>query len=130
MVVTGGAAGAGIEAVAEHGSVSGVVALGARLDREHLHLLADWPELALLSTARPDDRPALRSAVDAYLASPHPRSDVFVSAGGELGREETFEPRFTCHGFRYAEVEGHPDELRPDDVTAVREGLEQFWKLS
>lgn len=34
-------------------------------------------------------------------------------------REETWEPRFTFHGFRYAEVEGWPGELRPEHVTAV-----------
>jgi len=33
--------------------------------------------------------------------------------------EETWEPRFTFHGFRYAEVEGWPGELRADDLVAV-----------
>jgi len=32
---------------------------------------------------------------------------------------ETWEPRFTFHGFRYAEVTGWPGELRPDDLRAV-----------
>jgi len=32
---------------------------------------------------------------------------------------ETWEPRFTFHGFRYAEVEGWPGELHPEDVVAV-----------
>jgi len=32
---------------------------------------------------------------------------------------EVWEPRFTFHGFRYAEVDGWPGELRPDDITAV-----------
>jgi alpha-L-rhamnosidase len=32
---------------------------------------------------------------------------------------ETFEPRFTFHGFRFAEVDGWPGELRPEDLTAV-----------
>ncbi len=32
---------------------------------------------------------------------------------------ETWEPRFTFHGFRYAEVDGWPGELRADDVQAV-----------
>jgi alpha-L-rhamnosidase len=35
-------------------------------------------------------------------------------AGGEV-----WEPRFTFHGFRYAEVSGWPGELRPQDVAAV-----------
>jgi alpha-L-rhamnosidase len=32
---------------------------------------------------------------------------------------ETWEPRFTFHGFRYAEVGGWPGELRADDLSAV-----------
>jgi alpha-L-rhamnosidase len=37
---------------------------------------------------------------------------------GDAG-PETWEPRFTFHGFRYAEVTGWPGALRPDDVRAV-----------
>ncbi len=36
---------------------------------------------------------------------------------GEADGEE-WEPRFTFHGFRYAELAGWPGELTPDDVTA------------
>jgi alpha-L-rhamnosidase len=43
-------------------------------------------------------------------------TDTYTLAGD---REETWEPRFTFHGFRYAEIEGWPDELRLDDVLAV-----------
>ncbi len=32
---------------------------------------------------------------------------------------ETWEPRFTFHGFRYAEVEGWPGELKNEDLCAV-----------
>ena len=35
------------------------------------------------------------------------------------GGAETWEPRFTFHGFRYAEVAGWPGELRIDDLCAV-----------
>lgn len=35
------------------------------------------------------------------------------------GDVETWEPRFTFHGFRYAEVEGWPGELQRDDLVAV-----------
>ena len=38
--------------------------------------------------------------------------------GGTLGGE-TWEPEFTIHGFRYAEVSGWPGELDPDAFTAV-----------
>ena len=33
--------------------------------------------------------------------------------------EETFEPHFTFHGFRYAKIEGYPGELKPANITAV-----------
>jgi alpha-L-rhamnosidase len=42
-------------------------------------------------------------------------TDVFVLSGGR----DTFEPTFTFHGFRYAEVEGWPGELTADDLEAV-----------
>ncbi|MFC5823262.1 glycoside hydrolase family 78 protein [Nonomuraea insulae] len=32
---------------------------------------------------------------------------------------ETWEPRFTVHGFRYAQIDGWPGDLRPSDVVAV-----------
>src|SRR6185436_10460514 len=32
---------------------------------------------------------------------------------------ETWEPSFTFHGFRYAEIDRWPGELRPEDVVAV-----------
>ena len=59
-----------------------------------------------------------------------------VLEGGELGvrplrsakatdrfilsaADDTFEPTMTFHGFRYAEVEGFPGELSPEDLEAV-----------
>lgn len=33
--------------------------------------------------------------------------------------EETFEPHFTWHGFRYAKIEGYPGDLKPENFTAV-----------
>jgi alpha-L-rhamnosidase len=42
--------------------------------------------------------------------------DVFILKGGE---EETFEPRFTFHGFRYIRVEGMDGSVDPADFTAV-----------
>jgi alpha-L-rhamnosidase len=38
-------------------------------------------------------------------------TEVYVTGGGET---EVFEPQFTVHGFRYAEVDNHPDM----DITA------------
>lgn len=43
-------------------------------------------------------------------------TDTWVLAG--FG-DEVFEPRFTFHGFRYAEITGAPDALSVDDVRAI-----------
>ncbi|WP_127580398.1 family 78 glycoside hydrolase catalytic domain [Paenibacillus koleovorans] len=45
------------------------------------------------------------------------QTDVYVMRGD--GEEEVYEPRFTFHGFRYAEVSGYPGELKPEDVMAI-----------
>lgn len=42
-------------------------------------------------------------------------TDRYILSGGV----DEFEPTFTFHGFRYAEVEGWPGELKPEDLTAV-----------
>lgn len=44
-------------------------------------------------------------------------TDEFILAGKSDG--ETFEPQFTFHGFRYAEVSGYPGELTADDITGI-----------
>jgi len=38
------------------------------------------------------------------------------------GERDEFEPTFTFHGFRYAEISGWPGELDPEDLTAVAIG--------
>ncbi len=43
-------------------------------------------------------------------------TDSYTSSGAG---EATWSPRFTFHGFRYAEISGWPGELAPTDVTAV-----------
>ncbi|MFF1877849.1 family 78 glycoside hydrolase catalytic domain [Leifsonia sp. NPDC058230] len=47
-------------------------------------------------------------------------TDRYILSGGE----DVFEPTFTFHGFRYAEITGWPGELRPEDLTAVAIGSE------
>jgi alpha-L-rhamnosidase len=42
-----------------------------------------------------------------------------LRGGGGAGEREVWQPRFTFHGFRYAEIEGYPGTPRPDDVVAV-----------
>jgi len=43
-------------------------------------------------------------------------TDRYTLRGGEA---ETWEPRFTFHGFRYVEVNDWPGELDPQDITAI-----------
>jgi len=43
--------------------------------------------------------------------------DTFTLKGGDA--PETFEPHFTFHGFRYANVVGYPGELMADDIRGV-----------
>lgn len=43
-------------------------------------------------------------------------TDHWILAGPE---DTTWEPRFTFHGFRYAEVTGYPGDLSARDITAV-----------
>lgn len=47
-------------------------------------------------------------------------TDRYILSGGE----DVFEPTFTFHGFRYAEIEGWPGELKADDLTAIAIGSE------
>jgi alpha-L-rhamnosidase len=60
----------------------------------------------VLEDGRPYYRP-LRTAA---------ATDRYMLRGGG---PETWEPRFTYHGFRYAEIAGWPGEFDPNDVTAV-----------
>ncbi|MCF3961913.1 family 78 glycoside hydrolase catalytic domain [Streptomyces fuscigenes] len=75
---------------------AGWEARGTEVTLRHAEVLQDG-ELCV--------RPLRRAeATDRYALAGHP--------------EEVWEPRFTFHGFRYAEIEGWPGELDPADVTA------------
>ncbi|WP_161884140.1 glycoside hydrolase family 78 protein [Deinococcus alpinitundrae] len=43
-------------------------------------------------------------------------TDRYTLKGGGI---ENWEPRFTFHGFRYAQIDNWPGELRPEDIRAV-----------
>jgi alpha-L-rhamnosidase len=43
-------------------------------------------------------------------------TDVYILDGGGA---ETFEPRFTYHGFRYVKITGYPSELSPENFSAL-----------
>lgn len=44
------------------------------------------------------------------------QTDYYVLKGQG---EETFQPQFTFHGFRYVKVSGYPGNIDPDDFTAI-----------
>lgn len=46
-------------------------------------------------------------------------TDRYTLRGSDAGVQEIWEPRFTFHGFRYAEVEGWPGELTSENIKAV-----------
>ena len=46
-------------------------------------------------------------------------TDCYTLRGSETGDPEIWEPRFTYHGFRYAEIEGWPGELQSENIQAV-----------
>ena len=44
-------------------------------------------------------------------------TDQYIVRGDDKG--ETYEPHFTFHGFRYAEVAGWSGQVQPEDITAI-----------
>ena len=52
------------------------------------------------------------------------QTDVYIAKGADT---ETYEPRFTYHGFRYAKVSGYPGDLSADDIRShvVHTGFEK-----
>jgi alpha-L-rhamnosidase len=84
--------------------------------------LTGWLEIEIDGAGEGDEvtlRHAEALTEDGDLSTTDLRSadatDTYVAAGAGT---ETYEPRFTYHGFRYAQVSGYPGEFDPDDVTA------------
>jgi dienelactone hydrolase len=69
---------AAFDAAATVGRVAGLALIGVPLDDARLSLLGEWPEVSILGVADPDDHPALKGAVDAFLASTHGGSDLVI----------------------------------------------------
>jgi len=92
--------------------------------------LTGWVELAVAGAASGDEvtiRHAEALTDEGDLSTTDLRTadatDTYVARGddgsaGDGEGIETYEPRFTYHGFRYAQVSGYPGELNPDDATA------------
>jgi len=76
--------------------------------------VAGWSRLTVRGargeevTLRHGEKLAADGTVEASVMFAGPQEDVYVLAGGG---EETWEPRFTYHGFRYVEVRGAPEVL-------------------
>lgn len=68
---------------AADGRVGALALIDPLLSAEALEILAEWEDLPVLAVADPARRASLRGAVDAYLASPHAESDLWVRPVGE-----------------------------------------------
>ncbi|MFD0673030.1 family 78 glycoside hydrolase catalytic domain [Cohnella sp. GCM10027633] len=64
---------------------------------------------------RPDGTIDTGSIEAGWLAEPQPHYDEYIVRGAG---EETYQPRFSCHGFRYVEISGYPGELTAGRVVA------------
>ncbi|MBB3155365.1 alpha-L-rhamnosidase [Paenibacillus endophyticus] len=51
-----------------------------------------------------------------WLAEAQPHYDEYILKGRG---DESYQPTFSCHGFRYVEVSGYPNELNADRITAT-----------
>lgn len=97
-------------------SPSGRTIVGLRA--EHLRLGAHHGHRG----TRPDGHAAARGAVDPRRRTGTETNrtvratDRYTLAGTG---SETWEPSFTFHGFRYAQIDGWPGDLHPDAVRAV-----------
>jgi dienelactone hydrolase len=58
-------------AAAADNRIVAIAFVGAPLSQHAIGLVEEWPEVPVLALADPADRPALKGAVDAYLASAH-----------------------------------------------------------
>jgi dienelactone hydrolase len=86
-VVGWGDAGEAALVAAAGASAVAVALVASPLSPEVTALVAEWPEVPVLAVADALDRPALKGAVDAYLASGHDASDIRVGPidDGALG---------------------------------------------
>jgi dienelactone hydrolase len=84
VAACGVAAEPALHAAADDGRVAALLLVAAPLSPAATSLIGRWPELPVLALAEADDRAALAGAVDAYLASSNPASDLEV---GPLGAE-------------------------------------------
>lgn len=70
--------------------------------------------LRYAETAFPDG--TLDTSTTGVFATKVEQTDRYICRGD---RTETWEPRFTYHGFRYVEVSGWPGKLAPEHITGI-----------
>jgi len=63
---------------AEFGGITALALVGPTLSEEAVQLISEWPEVAVIALADPLRRAELSSAVNAYLASENPVSELLV----------------------------------------------------
>lgn len=78
VVAVGGCVEEVLRLAADTGGVGGLCLIGGTLDVSAVQLVAEWPDLPLLTVVDPADRHLLASMVDAYLASMNAASDLLV----------------------------------------------------
>ena len=78
VVGVGVAADFAVDAAASDGRVVAIGLVGATVSPETVAVVANWPEAPVLVVADPSDRATLAGAVDAYLASTHPASELIA----------------------------------------------------
>jgi dienelactone hydrolase len=67
-----------VKAAAEFGVIGALVLVNPSLDADAVELVAEWPELPVLLVVEALQNDAFRSAVDTYLASANPSSELLV----------------------------------------------------
>jgi dienelactone hydrolase len=70
-----------LKSAAESGHIVAVALIDPTLSEDSIQLIREWPEMAVMALANPVRRAELGTAVNAYLASSNPVSELFV---GEL----------------------------------------------
>jgi alpha-L-rhamnosidase len=88
--------------------------------------LAGWPRLTVLGPAGTvvhlkcgellnDDGTVSQKNISQHVKSPEFQCDTYTLKGGGV---ETWEPRFTYHGFQFVQVDGFPGEPTADAIVA------------
>ncbi|MBM12818.1 MAG: hypothetical protein CL759_12160 [Chloroflexi bacterium] len=92
VIVAGGeTAGDAVVAASHSNAAQGLVLWSPILDQLSSELLSEWDEMPILALANPAERIFLASAVDTYLASNNPTSELFIGKLNDAAMSFTVE---------------------------------------